>query len=456
MKETTDPKIVFCTTCKGRLQYLEKTLPANIKSNKDYPNCQFVILAYGDKSVRDYLLESHKDLIASGRVVGYGHRADAAFHMAHAKNLAARCGILEKADILVTLDADNFTGEGFARWIAEQFKAYTPDNRFVCCPNFKHIHSMPHGPERPARGYAGRLAIRAQDFIKAGGYDEIYDTWRGEDMDMLYRLQRMGYKLDFFDNKFLDAIRHNSAIRFKEYPDAKQYETDQYLEVIAARTQTVVNFGKFGVGEVFRNFARGIHLHRVPTRIFGIGLHRTATTSLHKAFEILGYDSFHFRSGNEARMIWEEMNIWGRSTTLERWYALSDLPIPLLYKKLDVAYPGSKFILTVRKEHKWLESVKRLWSPECNPLRYTWDQFPISHRLHKALYGRQDFDPKVFLSKYKQHNAEVIEYFKNRPHDLLIMDMDADDGWPRLCRFLDAPVPNSPYPNEQHTTRKAM
>ena len=94
-------------------------------------------------------------------------------------------------------------------------------------------------------------------------------------------------------------------------------------------------------------------------------MQKTGTTSLHAALEILGFDSFHWGRG-EAPRIWNEMNSFGRSNTLEQWYALSDNPIRVIYQKLDRAYPGSKFILTVRDEQDWLKSVERLWDPKYN------------------------------------------------------------------------------------------
>jgi hypothetical protein len=469
----TDPRIVFCTTCKGRVEHLAQTLPRNLKDNADYPNCKFVVLDYGDQATRTYLRTYHANDIASGRLVTYAYQSDGVFHMAHAKNMVARCGILEGADILVTLDADNFAAPGFARYIA----AHLRDNSFMC-PDFPLIESIPHGPDRPARGYAGRLAIRAQDFVKAGGYDEEYDTWRGEDIDMICRLQRMGHTMQHFDNRFLDAVRHNAEVRFREWPHAQKYEENRNeIRICAMRTETVVNYGKIGVGTVYRNIGAGvpyrdyipeqITLKPLPTRVFGIGMHKTATTSLDHAFKILGFDSFHFNSGNEARMIWEEMNtlsrsrtleldhMASRSKTLEEWYALCDLPIPMLYVKLDLAYPGSKFILTVRGEEGWIRSVERLWSAEYNPYRWTWDAYPFSHRIHTALYGQKEFDAQVFIERYRRHNAEVREYFKSRPDDLLVMDMDAGAGWMELCDFLNMPTPNVPYPIGNQTTSAA-
>ena len=459
--------IVFCTTCKGRAQHVELTLPKNFADNADYADCRFVVLDYCDSGpLRRYLWSNHRAEMRSGRLVVYSYLgvesdpvpvlsnrnppANIPFHMAHAKNMAHRCGIREGADVLVTLDADNFTGPGLARYIAGELQP----GGFLC-PNFPLIHGMPHGPDRPARGYAGRLALRAHDWVKVGGYDEVYDTWRGEDMDLLYRLRRMGYAEGHFDNRFLNAVRHGSDLRFREYPHAEQYETPYYLDVIGARTDTVCNDGNIGVGTVFRNFdSTPIDLPKIPARIFGIGLHRTATTSLHRAFEILGFDSFHFRTGNEARMIWEETSAAGRSDTLEKWYALSDLPIPLLYRKLDKAYPGSKFILTVRNEEAWLKSVGRLWSADYNPQRWTWDVWPFSHKIHRALYGREDFDTHTFLARYRRHNTEVREYFRDRPDDLLVMDVDAGLNWEPLCRFLGTTAPSTPYPNESHTRKE--
>jgi hypothetical protein len=135
------------------------------------------------------------------------------------------------------------------------------------------------------------------------------------------------------------------------------------------------------------------------------------------------------------------MNENRRSLTLEKYYALCDLPIPLLYRQLDVAYPGSKFILTIRNERKWLEATMRLFSFAFNKWRSAWDTDPFTHRVHQVLYGRTEFEPNTFLERYRRHNAEVMEYFKYRPRDLLVMDVDKGDGWEKLCSFLKCAIP---------------
>jgi hypothetical protein len=432
--------------------HLAETLPRNLADN---PDSVFLVLDYGDGPELREVLSKHR----CERLKVYRHENGAAFHVAHAKNMAHRLAVLEGADVLVTLDADNFTGPHFEDFVAEAMK----EPGVFLCPDHASIRELSWAPEaeRPNRGFAGRLAVRAQDFIKAGGYDESYDTWRGEDIDFNARMGRMGYTMRFIPNQYLKTIPHSADVRFKEYPHARQFDRVGAWKMDGHGTDTVVNYGQIGCGDAMRmsgydpffqryDNAVVIPLKPLPTRIFGIGMHKTATTSLHKAFQILGFDSLHWGRG-EAPLIWEEVNAAGRSMTLERFYAASDMPIPLLYKKLDEAYPGSKFILTIRDEQKWLKSVERLWDPEYNPTRWQWDVWPISNRLHKAMYGRTDFDAETMLATYRRHNAEVREYFEHRPDDLLVMDMEESGGWANLCDFLDQPVPSVKYPHEYRT-----
>lgn len=447
------PRIIFVTTCKGRLQHLAETLPKNLADNTGYANCKFVVLDYNSQDgLQQYLKTQHAGDIESGRLIVYTHLVEGPFQLSHAKNMAARCGILEGADILVTLDSDGFTGLNFAQFIAKKFQEPVPFPGMFLCPNFPHIKSLPHGPLRPHRGYAGRFAIKAKDFIKAGGYDETFNTWHGEDIDMISRLGRMGYQMRHIDICHLHTIPHGADVRFKEYPHAKEFETKDEWKIIDSRTTTVLNDGKIGVGVVYRNyrFDDPIDLKPVPTRIFGIGMHKTATSSLHQAFQILGFDSLHWGTG-EAPRIWNELKTGDRSKTLEQFYALSDLPIPLLYQKLDKSYSGSKFVLTVRDEKDWLQSVERLWDRRYNKTRYLWDIYPFTNRIHRELYGQNHFSPQVFLERYRRHNSEVLQYFKNRPGDLLVMHMNGSTGWKALCDFLNVAEPGVPYPASNRT-----
>jgi hypothetical protein len=429
------PRIAFCTTCKGRTQHLEQTLPRNLKDNEDYGNAVFVLVNYNSSDhFNRYLRDNYWREIEIGRLVVYNFTEPTNFKMAHAKNLSHRLGIREGAEILVNLDADNFTGSRCAERISVIFEEKAV---FAWAGVVK-------GRGRRYRGCGGRIVVSTHSFLNAGGYDEKFETWSPDDKDFTARLCRLGYKAREIGYDYLESIPHNNFVRFQEYPEA-QAEIDE--NIVYRSDSTIVNHGNAGCGVVFRNFgADPIELMPFPTRVFGIGMHKTATTSLNQALKILGLDSAHWECPGRAKAIWNEIKA-GKSLTVEHHYCASDLPISILYRELDQAYPNSKFILTVRSEEKWIESVKNHWDVNRNPYRDTWDGDGITNRIHKAAYGQTTFDSEVFLARYRRHNAEVKEYFKGR-RDLLVMDMDSGAGWQQLCGFLRKRIPDVEYPRQ--------
>ena len=48
---------------------------------------------------------------------------------------------------------------------------------------------------------------------------------------------------------------------------------------------------------------------------------------------------------------------------------------------------------------------------------------------------------------YEDHNKVVLEYFKDRPNDLLVFCWEDGDSWDKLCAFLRAEVPDTPIPH---------
>lgn len=437
----TEPRIAFCITCKGRAQHIKQTLPKNLADNAGYRNAVFVLVDYGSPDdLAPYLLANHKADMDSGRLVVYQLSHSGQFRMAHAKNLAHRLGILEGADILVNLDADNYTGTDFAQYLAG---AMADPNRFMWACMI---------PGVLARGISGRIVCTKHQFLAVGGYDERFEMWGRDDKDFNERLRRLGFEAREIDVRYLNAVRHTDKMRFKEYPEAEANTYDQHPEPDEC-DNTVVNEGWIGIGVCRRNYSsHWVSVMPVPTRIFGIGMHKTGTYSLHCALQLLGFDSAHWHNAHWAKSVWTEMQTLGRSTALERYYALSDLPFTLLYKELDKAYPGSKFILTTRNEEKWLRSVALHWSREHNKYRGQWDTDPFTHRVHKELYGQRNFDAVVMLERYRRHNAEVREYFAGRGV-LLELNLDIHDSMLPLCQFLNAdiPSPDQPFPKANVT-----
>ena len=173
-------------------------------------------------------------------------------------------------------------------------------------------------------------------------------------------------------------------------------------------------------------------------RVFGIGLNRTGTTSLDAALWHLGWTSTH--NPPAERMAHADFGLF--STDDEPFNAGTDVSVAACYRELDEAFPGSKFVLTVRDAEDWLRSIVNhfaklpKWSGEG-------DWKTIRERVYASAWPT----PEQFLAGYRAHLVGVANHFRNRPDDLLVMNLTAGDGWDKLCPFLGVPIPDMEFPN---------
>jgi hypothetical protein len=183
----------------------------------------------------------------------------------------------------------------------------------------------------------------------------------------------------------------------------------------------------------------------MKNKVFCIGFHKTGTTSLEKALELLGY-RVTGPNGTKDPDIAEK--VYDMADELVAKYdAFQDNPWPVLYREMDEKYPGSKFILTMRSPESWISSQVRDFG-----LRET----PMRRWIYGDDAGCPEGNEDIYVARYERHNREVLEYFKDRPDDLLILDLPKGDGWPELCTFLDEPIPEKPFPhaNKASVSRK--
>jgi hypothetical protein len=189
-------------------------------------------------------------------------------------------------------------------------------------------------------------------------------------------------------------------------------------------------------------------------KIFGIGLSRTGTTSLTEALAILGCRAVHFPTDlvtqSEYFRFFTEPADTLRLSLLDRYDAVTDNPVSCVYRQLDCAYPGSKFILTVRGKESWLRSCELWWDRfvsrvmEDDQARPMW---PFMQLVGAVTYGTPHFDAMLFSQAYDAHLEAVASYFHGRNRDLLILNICGGEGWEKLAPFIGAPVPNDPFPH---------
>ncbi len=152
-------------------------------------------------------------------------------------------------------------------------------------------------------------------------------------------------------------------------------------------------------------------------------------------YRVGGYWSF--RDMAQAKNLTMDQIIARAHSLIEQQDAFKDTPWPILYKELDQAYPGSKFIHVVRDSQKWIASASRDFGTHPNS-------------IHQLIYGCPCpvGNEKIWGDRYEKHNREVVEYFKDRPDDFLSLHMDRGElNFEPICQFLGKPIPSEPWPH---------
>jgi|TARA_B100002003_G_scaffold251824_1_gene297905 hypothetical protein len=169
-------------------------------------------------------------------------------------------------------------------------------------------------------------------------------------------------------------------------------------------------------------------------KVFGIGFHKTGTSSLGTALSMLGYRVAGVQGAWNQDIAEKAQDI--AFSVVDEFDAFEDNPWPLLYRELDEHYPGSKFILTLRPSDEWIRSVVNHFGNESTPMR-------------KWIYGVGSpvGNEAVYLNRYRKHNQDVTAYFAGRDESLLHMHITKGDGWDKLCEFLGEPIPDGDFPD---------
>jgi len=199
---------------------------------------------------------------------------------------------------------------------------------------------------------------------------------------------------------------------------------------------------------------------RKRPKVFCIGRNKTGTTSLEKALRDLGYivgdqATAELLIHDYARRDFRSIVEYCRTAE-----AFQDIPfsLPYTYQIVDYAFPGSKFILSVRDdEDEWYRSMIRFQQKRLgiqgritkedllkDPYRYEgfiWE-------VNRILYYTPEDDPyseRVVKEHYLRHNEDVTKYFEFR-NDLLVVNLKETGSYHRFCAFLEVEPVYAEFP----------
>ena len=151
-------------------------------------------------------------------------------------------------------------------------------------------------------------------------------------------------------------------------------------------------------------------------KIFVIGFNKTATTTFHKLFLANNLKSEH-------TTVWHP----------ENFDCFSDNGNLNNFKKLDKKYPGATFILNIRSLDTWLISrIAFGYKYYIKNNKSNWG-YPCSMEICKT-----------WIEQRETHHLELLEHFKDRPHKLIIVNIEKDNWEEYISDILGFKVKNVP------------
>jgi Sulfotransferase domain len=196
-------------------------------------------------------------------------------------------------------------------------------------------------------------------------------------------------------------------------------------------------------------------------KVVGAGFGRTGTLSLKVALEKLGFGPCYHMAEVFPRP--EHIAMWHRlafghpmdwDLVFSGFSATVDWPAARWWREIAAHYPDAKVLLSVRDPEAWYKSmIDTIYQPMKWPVP---DGVPEIVRLQNEMARRailgdtfdNRFEDKAHaIEVFRRHNQEVRDTID--PGRLLVFDVR--EGWAPLCRFLEVPIPDEPFPRLNDT-----
>lgn len=191
--------------------------------------------------------------------------------------------------------------------------------------------------------------------------------------------------------------------------------------------------------------------------MIGAGLPRTGTSSLRVALQhLLGGAVYHMR---EAFARPEHVPTWVAAIQgdppvwedfLGEYVAGVDTPFSSCWRSLATAYPDAPVLLSHRGDAQtWLRSMRPTVLDRTRAILSDGAEDPMTP-LFRVMFDdviTDLHDDAAVLAGYERRLAEV----RARVPAERLVEWQPGDGWEPLCRALDVPVPDEPFPHENTT-----
>ena len=213
--------------------------------------------------------------------------------------------------------------------------------------------------------------------------------------------------------------------------------------------------------------------------VIGAGMGRTGTTSLKTALEtLLRGPCFHFleyRSHPELMAPWlsliqamplrsdpdefGDVPISQWEKVMPGYMACVDEPASYYWKQLSDAFPEALVILSLRDTDSWWASMAALDEHYEEEMRRP-ELITTARRefldFVDAIYPdqRERLSEDIERAFFESHNRRVLEHAeRDQRFNQRFLVWHVQEGWGPLCKALDLPVPDLPFP---HKNKRAV
>ncbi|MGO3183509.1 MAG: sulfotransferase [Aequorivita sp.] len=202
-------------------------------------------------------------------------------------------------------------------------------------------------------------------------------------------------------------------------------------------------------------------------KVFCIGMNKTGTTSMKKLFNEMDLAVGPQRQAERLVKDWGEDDYRSIIKYVKNnGIAFQDVPFsfPNTFKILDNEFPDSKFILTIRDSPEtWYKSLTNFHSkmfgengnlPTESDLKkakyvypgWAWEMFKLHNPPKEDIYNKE-----ALIERYNDHNTSVMEYFKDKPGKLLVVNLKDRHTLKKISEFLNIKNVPSRIPWENKT-----
>ncbi|MHB8746590.1 MAG: sulfotransferase family protein [Gammaproteobacteria bacterium] len=192
-------------------------------------------------------------------------------------------------------------------------------------------------------------------------------------------------------------------------------------------------------------------------KIIGSGFGRTGTKSLKEALTQLGFGPCHHMyevmDHPEQVAHWQAIAAdkpvdW--SVVFAGYSAQVDWPGAHVWRETVAAFPDARVVHSVRPDEDWWNS----FSKTIAKLMATYEKMPLPPHIsgmmdacrvmiENGTFGGKITDRETALAAYRRRTDEVRATI---PAARLLV-FNVAEGWEPLCRFLEVPVPDTPFPH---------